>query len=196
MMNKKESCGALILAAGKSCRMGESKLYLPFNEKITFIEKVLSVFSEFNCSEIVVVINEFDAKKIPEINTHNAKFVLNYKPDLGRFYSVKLGFNNFIYSDYIFLHNVDNPLINTEILNKLYINRDKEKYISPFYQGKGGHPILLPKSIFTQIHTQNTKNLNLRKVLQPFPRKNVLINSNNVLININTKKDYNKYIKI
>ena len=48
----------VILAAGKSSRMGNLKFLLKYNERFTFIEKIIDTYQNYNCKEIVVVLNK------------------------------------------------------------------------------------------------------------------------------------------
>ncbi len=47
----------IILAAGKSSRMGLPKLSLRYNENKIFIEHIVNKYEDFRCKEIIIVEN-------------------------------------------------------------------------------------------------------------------------------------------
>ncbi len=94
-----------------------------------------------------------------------------------------------------FIHNSDNPFINQEILNKVYTNKKNDGYVSPTYNGRGGHPILISKPIIEKIINSSENNSNFRDIINKFPSKKIEINNKEILTNINTKSEYNKLIK-
>ena len=134
---------AIILAAGKSSRMGIPKLFLKFDEENTFIEHIVNDYQSFGCKEIVIVVNNIgndylNKSKIPFLD--NVKIVINKHPDWHRFYSLKIGAKNLFGDLPVFIHNVDNPYVSPTVLKKLIKHSDKADYISPEFDGKGGHP--------------------------------------------------------
>ena len=192
-----KDCAVIILSAGKSQRMGQPKPFLLFDKtnNITFIEKIITEYQNFGCQEIIIVFNKENKQKFSKlnINKQQIKIITNPEPESGRFYSIKLGLSVLESANYVFLQNCDNPFINQDILKKIFDNKTENAYVSPVYNNKGGHPILIPESIFTKIQTQMSKNLNLKHFLQHFARKNVLLSEANILANINTQEIYNKY---
>ncbi len=193
-----KDCAVVILAAGKSERMGTPKAFLLYDEgkNITFIDKIIAEYQKFGCAEIIVVFNEANVGLIRNNGTNKVIVAINPAPELGRFYSLQIGISKVQKSNFIFVQNCDNPFVNQEILMKLFENRKKNAYISPVYNNRGGHPIIISREIFTKILTEMSKNQNLKTFLQPFERKNVFINESKILANINTQDEYNKYFKI
>ena len=192
---KPENVGAIILAAGNSKRMNFWKPFLKFDRNHTFIEKIISTFLNWGCHEIVVVINK-DVKsqreyfdQLPEKVT----YVLNEHLDLERFYSVKLGLQNMEESDFFFIQNVDNPFIDSQILDLLYTHRSHEKYVSPAFENKRGHPVLLNRENINQIHNWPVDSANFKDILNTMEYKKVEMPDDRVLININSPEEYAKY---
>ena len=175
--------------------MGYPKPFLLFDKikKVTFIEQIFNVFENFGCPEIIIVHNSSNIE-IGKKLTPKAIFAENTNPEEGRFNSIKLALNKIKNTDFVFLHNIDNPFVKKELLEKLWQNRSENGYITPKYNQKGGHPILLSKKIITEIQSKTTKNLNLKQFLQPFDRQIVLSNDKSILININTIDEYKKYL--
>lgn len=191
----KENCAVIILAAGFSYRMGEPKPFLFFEEEhnITFLEKIVSDYHNFGCSKIIVVHNFKNIDKAKKHRTFE-QIVVNNEPEKGRFLSLKLGIDIVEKEDFVFIDNIDNPVKNHETLELLWQNRNKNGYVSPRYKQKGGHPILISRNIITQIQREKAENQSLKTFLQPFDKQNVLTNDSSILLNINTKEEYNKLI--
>ncbi len=196
MTNKQTNCSAIILAAGRSSRMGEAKFALPFAVNKTFLEEIIYQFHSFGCKQIVVVLNEKGQDYIKNhrfIFPDNTLLITNKYLERGRFYSIKLGVHSIISENTpVFIHNIDNPFVNHKVLQKLLSNNDSE-YITPSYQDKGGHPILISKNIAQQIELEKENNVVLSEFLKKFKRKRIEVNDKNILININTPEDYKKW---
>ncbi|MBC8485146.1 MAG: NTP transferase domain-containing protein, partial [Bacteroidetes bacterium] len=150
---KPEHVGTVILAAGNSKRMNSRKPFLHFDKDNTFIEKIISTYLKWGCQEIVIVINK-DVKNqrdFFDLLPEKVMYVLNEHPEFERFYSVKLGLATIRNASFCFIQNVDNPFINSAILDLLYEHRSDEKYVFPVFGNKGGHPVLLNRKNIDRI---------------------------------------------
>lgn len=189
-------CCAVILAGGKSRRMGCPKPYLDFEGK-TFVEKIISVYKTAGVENISVVLNRNYILPIwKKLLTHLKKevnIIVNENNIEGRFHSVKLGLGSLDKMNYCFIQNVDNPFVRTDLLHELYRNRNPNGYTVPIYEGKGGHPVLLSKSIAENILRIETVDISLREILSDFNRYDVSVNDPSILLNINTPDDYVKH---
>ncbi len=192
---KPEHVGAVILAAGRSERMKEFKALLPFDAKTRFLEKILLAYANWGCCEIIVVTNIEAFRQIEkmELIPSAVKVVINDKLELERFYSVKLGLGAISKSLFCFIQDVDNPFIDGQILNLLYTHRSNEKYISPAFENKRGHPVLLNRENINQIRNWPVDSANFREVLNTMKYKKVEMQDDRVLININSPEEYAKY---
>ncbi len=193
-MNPHEA-GVVILAAGLSERMKELKAFLPYDENTRFIEKILSTYSDWGCSEIVVVTNPEALKQMKqtEMIPSAATIVVNDHMELERFYSVKLGLGAIRKSSFCFIQNVDNPLITPQILDLLYDHRSYEKYVSPVFKNKRGHPVLLNRENIDHILNWPVNSANFRQVLSTMEVLKVEMPDDRVLININSPEDYQRF---
>ncbi len=189
--NKKVN--ALILAAGNSKRMNAAKPLLKFNQTTTFIEKIISSYLQFGCNQVVIVVNSENEETIRKFQTNNITIVANENLELERFYSAKLGFQKMQDCDFCFLQDADNPFISKDILTYVYSENLVDQYIIPSYKGKGGHPILLPKSIIHDLQKYPKQNANLKEFLSEYKSYKLEIPNKDILININTPEDYNFY---
>ncbi|NCO55028.1 MAG: hypothetical protein COS14_14355 [Bacteroidetes bacterium CG02_land_8_20_14_3_00_31_25] len=192
-IKKNKNTGAIILAAGLSQRMKTPKPFLLFNKSQTFIEKIISNYQLFGCKKIVVVTNKELVNKF--INYSNVKYVINDKLEYERFYSIKLGLQNIGKCDFCFVQNVDNPFIDKDILTYIFSENLHDACIVPCFNNKGGHPILLPKKITDKIKNIKQNNVNFKNILKKFKNYNLGIPKSEILININSPKEYNFYFK-
>ncbi len=190
-----EQLPVIILAAGLSGRMGFPKPFLKCDEKSTFLEKIIAEYLSFGSREIIVVINDEGycrvKNEMPQIEQF-AKIVVNRKPEKGRFRSVKLGLTAIVKIQPCFIQNIDNPFVNISLLAGMSEHTEPHSYVVPVYEGNGGHPILISNEIGKFILSQGERDYDLREILKKFNRIEYKTDDRNVLININTMKDYKR----
>jgi molybdenum cofactor cytidylyltransferase len=187
--------GVVILAAGRSERMKEMKAFLPFDANSRFIEKILATYSGWGCTEIVVVTNPETFAKIKQtgIVPATVAMTVNDHLEFERFYSVKLGLAAIRSSLFCFIQNIDNPFIDSSILDLLYENRSEKRYVSPVFNNKGGHPVLLNRKNINNILDWPVNSANLKEVLNTMESLSVEMPDERVLININSPEEYERF---
>ncbi len=184
---------AMVLAAGKSERMGNPKFALMFKNQKTFLEEIIDRFSEFVCKEIIIVMNlegkaVFDNLKIKL--SANARIVINPHPGHGRFSSIKTGLDHLSNRTAVFIHNVDNPFVNVGLLKALSTDLGHADYCVPMLKNRGGHPVLISPKVVDAIIKCSRDDLNLKEYLKAFEKKNVKTNDSGILVNVNTIGEY------
>jgi CTP:molybdopterin cytidylyltransferase MocA len=196
MIEIKKEFSAIILAAGKSERLGFPKLSLKYDDKKIFIEHVVNEYLEFSCTEIILVLNEIGNKYLIDNQirfNENVKIIINEHPDWHRFYSLKIGARSLNNIHAVFVHNVDNPFVNIKVLKELINCSEKADYLSPEYEGKGGHPFLISKNIVQELRSIEENQMHLKEFLNQFFKMKVKVDDEKVLVNINTLEEYEKY---
>ena len=194
--NLEQNFSAIILAAGKSERLGFPKLSLKYNNQNTFIEQIAMKFKTFACKEIIAVVNQTGYEYIQKHRLKlpvNLKLVINEHPDWHRFYSLKLGANQINENNSVFIHNVDNPFVNQGVLDELLSHSEKSDYISPEYNGKGGHPFLISYRLIQDLKTSESDQIHLKEYLNQYTRIRVPVSDEKVLVNINTLEEYREF---
>lgn len=189
---------AVILSAGYSGRMGVPKWSLMFDDKRTFAEKLVCEFENAGAQKIILVLNESGQQQFVETIhdlPENFEIVINDNPDLGRFYSLQKGLELCNPELPVCFTNIDNPFVSSELIQKLTMMIDEADYVSPVFQGKGGHPCLLSSNLIMSILNENAKNLNLKEYLRNFSKKSVEVVDEKILININTEAEYKQIFK-
>lgn len=192
----KKNISVVILAGGDSLRLKSPKPFLLFTPRVTFIEKLISVYSGFGCRKIITVINSkyFDEEYFFKLKKFsNAAFVINRHPEFGKFYTLKLGISKLSNEKYCFIQNIDNPFTNLSLLNRLCTAKSPDGYIAPVFKGKGGHPVLIGNRIIQGIKKQRASDINLRTFLNKYQRIETPTKYEKITANINTLNDYRKY---
>lgn len=195
-INVKKDFSAIILAAGNSSRMGFPKLTLKYSESQTFIEHIADEYDKFGCAEIILVVNADNYQFLKENKlqfSEKVKIVVNEHPEWHRFYSLKTGANALSIKRKVFVHHVDNPFVNYNVLYGLLNNTANADYIYPEFSGRGGHPILLLEKVINDITDRQENQIHLKEFLNHYPKKKVKVLDESILININTVIDYKKY---
>jgi len=195
--NKKYS--AIILSAGKSSRMGVPKFSLRFNETSTFLENIINEYSNFGCYEIVVVLNPDSASFLKQLDLNlpsNTKIVINEHPEWERFYSLKLGAKGLKIPINTFVSNIDNPFVNQDVLNRLASTGEGFNYVNPTYNGKGGHPFLISEKVISDLVAEEQDQIHLKEFLGRYTKKSVDVSDDKILLNINTKEEYQRFFVI
>ncbi|MEA3445284.1 MAG: NTP transferase domain-containing protein [Bacteroidota bacterium] len=195
-MTKQES-SVIILAAGNSSRMGKAKFALKMSKGKSFLQHIAERYYDFGCKEIIVVLNQKGLEhlfKNPIPIPNNATIVLNPQPDWERFYSIQCGLKSLKNNHPVFIHNVDNPFVNTDDLEKLVSDLPGYDFVKPVFQNKGGHPVLLSCKLVRIILSEQNKKSNLKEFLSKYRGKSIKVNDANILVNTNTEEEYRRII--
>ncbi len=194
----KTTFGVIILAGGKSERMVYPKPFLLLNGK-TFLQNIAEEYYNSEVKESCLVINEEFSEGSWKSHFEQIKpYIKNIEktdPIQGRFHSIKLGIKNVLRTDFVFIHNIDNPFISSTLIKKLQRHSLVDGYTQLHHQGHHGHPVLISQKIISHINGMKDNDHNLRNVLKGFPEKNVETDEVRILANLNTDKEYKSYIE-
>lgn len=188
--------GCILLAAGKSSRMGQSKIVLPWGGS-TIISTILNAYIEAKVSEIVVVTGGYRELVEKEISHFPVKVAFNRDFENGEMAdSVKTGLRA-LASDCkaVFIALGDQPKISSnDLLGMIDQYQDQHgPLIIPSYSMRRGHPWLVPQSMFQEL-------LELRppKTLRDFINGHseeisyYLVKESDILTDLDTPEDYQK----
>ncbi len=178
-----EAIFSVILAAGKSRRLGKPKSLLKINNDI-LINFLVKRLKNHNITSVIVTREEL----ISEIKnyTGEVEIISNNDPESGRTGSLQVGLN-FILENYsgdfkALVVPVDRPGFSSSTLSKL-ISLDYTA--CPEKHGKGGHPLLLSKLDVKKILNQNPE-APLRDIIKP---KKFEVMDDYLHLNVDTVKD-------
>jgi len=138
---------AIILAAGRSRRMGKFKPLLRFGNK-TVIESSVSNLRAAGVAEIVVVLGHHAEDVREQLKSASVVFVTNPNPDSEMSASIVLGVDALTdIARAVLITPADYPAIHPETIRLLIEKwRGGAKLIQPDFEGKGGHPVLIDLS--------------------------------------------------
>ena len=143
---------AVVLAAGKSKRMGRNKLLMKVAGR-TLLDWVLDALDSSPVKEVIIVLGHHPDELKPIIEMRKAKSILNPDYEKGMASSIKVGLKN-ASGDAAFIVLGDQLGLKPQLLNSmasLLLSDSKALIVSPIYQMRRGHPILLRKSIFKEV---------------------------------------------
>ena len=174
--------------------MQTHKALLPFSENENFLQHIIKVYQDAGIQKVVVVRNADIFLEGPASSATPALVIVdNHFPERGRLYSIQLGLSCAPGAQYCFIHNIDNPFITGELICSLYDARAQADYVSPEYNSKGGHPILISARIIRNISRIKSYKDTLHEVLGMFARYKLPTSDENCLVNINFPSDYERY---
>ena len=192
---------AIVLAAGKSARMGRPKMLLPFGdrpmlarviESLRYVDGVFPVIvvTGHNAEEIGAVVVEFSGVEC----VHNVDSAAG-----GMLSSVKVGVAA-LPSDCraFFLVLGDQPMVQTDTIAEMESawHRDAAPIVVPAFQGKRGHPVLLSSEFATEILALSDPDTLKTVVSRDADRIRVVeVNDPAVTQDIDTPEDYEAALK-
>lgn len=192
-MESFDHTSAIILSAGKSERMGESKAFLKYNDNKTFIQKITEIYFRAGIKQVIVVVNSELVEKIKKEKITlpvNVEIVINDNPELGRFYSLQCGLKYLKPDHYCFLQNIDNPFTSVEALRFLIQYKTAADVIIPTFQYKSGHPALFNPKVARELIIISDTDLRIDQFFRTFHIKKLGVNESGILWNINSREDY------
>lgn len=189
----------IVLAAGKSTRMKENKLLLKVDGD-TLIERVVKTAKESSAGEVVVVLG-YEAAKIKErLAKLDCKLVPNDNYVRGQSESVKVGMsaisNN---AEAVMILPADVALIDSQSINRVVeeYRKSRNGIVIASHDQQSGHPILIDKALFHEVTEIREDTEGLKNVINRHRAeiKYVEVGTQNVLIDIDTKEEFDKYFR-
>ena len=189
---------AIILAAGKSKRMGKPKLLLPFGEK-TIIETVIQNVILSKVDKILVVLGSNQDKIEEKIKDLPIETVVNSHYTKGMLSSVQCGFRSIPKNARAVLVMLgDQPSISSTIINKIIdkFKSTKKGVILPVNKNKRGHPVLIDIKYRDKVERLNP-DIGLRELIHNHPEDimEVELETSNILKDIDNMNDYKRELK-
>lgn len=142
---------AIVLAAGAGRRMGGRPKALLTVDDETFLARVVRTCRDAGCDEVWIVAPTEPPGVLALAQSLKARSVVNSAPERGMFSSVQLGVRAVTESSAstadILVFPVDHPRVATSTVRALLDARGRattRNWIRPVYEGRGGHPILVP----------------------------------------------------
>jgi molybdenum cofactor cytidylyltransferase len=190
-------CAGLLLAAGKSTRMGSLKALLPW-EGTTLLQFQLTQLEHSTIDQLVVVLGYHSNKLLPYVKESSAHIVWNENYEKGKTESIKQGVLAIHKdADCFILSSVDQPV--SHILLNAMINEFRltnSNIIIPVYNKRRGHPILLSTRLREEIMQINEETRGMKAILQNRNDEisELTVEDHSILFNFNYEIDYEEVI--
>ncbi|HYJ46247.1 MAG TPA: nucleotidyltransferase family protein [Pyrinomonadaceae bacterium] len=140
---------AILLAAGKSSRMGAFKPLLPFGSR-SVVEACVSNLLEGGVGEVVVVVGHRAAEVQDRLAHLPVRFAVNNDSESEMGVSIARGIEQVAAdAEALLLALVDQPAVPPEVITFLVAERERTRarLLVPIHEGRGGHPVLLDLSL-------------------------------------------------
>lgn len=194
----KKQVTAILLAAGKSSRMGQQKLLMPFEGK-SMIATVVGKIAD-SVSFRTIVVTGSDRNKIEEeLEAYPLLFVNNERYEEGMLTSVLAGVAAAgpETAGYLILLG-DQPMVSEAVINRLIsvFQKGGKGLLIPVFNGKRGHPVLIGSKYKDEIKILNQE-IGLRQLFLNHPDDilEIEVGSEDVLKDIDTPGDYERETK-
>lgn len=192
----KRDIRGILLAGGESKRMGALKPLLLLNG-ITVLEILLDEYVNSQLSEVILVLGAAAGKieeKLAGLRFKKLKIVVNtdYKKDM--FSSIQKGFEIINNADAVLVGLIDNIFITKDIVNFLIREYKNREIRIPTFNGKNGHPIVLPFFLYKEILKEKPERTTLKNIINKHTDivKIVKVWNGAVLFDMDNKEDYEK----
>jgi molybdenum cofactor cytidylyltransferase len=145
---------AIVLAAGRSSRMGRAKATLPAGGGHTFLTRIVQTFLDAGVDDVIVVVGHeaepiaasFAASGLP------ARFVVNREYDMGQLSSLLAGVNALDRPGVsaVLVTLVDVPLVSAATVRAVIdaYRRTHVPIVRPTSGDRHGHPLLIDRVLF------------------------------------------------
>src|SRR5438552_865572 len=148
---------AIVLAAGRSTRMGRPKALLPLGGRETFLSRIVGTLHDADVDDVIVVVgHEFEAI-IADFAQRDAaaRFVINHDYDSGQLSSVLAGVRVIDRPGVAaaLLTLVDVPLVKASTVRAVidHYRRTRAPIVRPVRAGRHGHPVLIDRTLFEDL---------------------------------------------
>ncbi|MEJ2740703.1 MAG: nucleotidyltransferase family protein [Dehalococcoidia bacterium] len=156
----------IILAAGKSTRMGKQKLRMPLGQR-SMLEHTVDNYLNSEVDEVIVVVGH-EAGEMKQMLVHKpVTIVYNPRYNDGIGTSISAGVQHVKdTTQFIVIALADQPYIRSDIINYLVdMHRDSNKGITiPAYKGTRGNPAVFSKSYKKELKAIRKSCLNLKAI--------------------------------
>ena len=175
----------IVLAGGKSTRMGTNKLLLDYKGHPLIWYTIHSVLPFV--SRVIVVTGRYDKEIREALKDEHVTIVTNKNYELGMFSSVLTGVKE-TKEDFLVLPG-DCPFISKETFKKILNGKGDIRY--PMHQNQEGHPLYISKKYKDELLSFGLDN-NLKLFRDSKKCEIINVEDKNIVMNLNTILDFNK----
>jgi len=198
----------VLLAGGKSQRMGVTKGLLKYQNTYWILEQIERI-STSTVTQVYIGLgyhHEEYSNKIPwikEAQLHSVfyknlivRVVVNQNPQLGSFSTLQSVLLQIPKNKSVLINPIDIPILNTTELQNII--EEQNQIVLPNFEGKNGHPIKLDSEFWERILLLNPSDENSRldleiKKIIPSKITTIAVTDSCILKNLNTPNDWIAY---
>ena len=193
------SVAGIILAAGRSSRMGEPKALLCVGGG-TFLDRAIDILMEGGCGPVVAVLGPGEAARRPgEIaRRKGAVPVENPRADAEQIDSLRVGLTHLPDdAEAAIVLPVDHPLAEARSVRELIraFRASGLPIVRPVYDDRPGHPVLFARGLWTELAEPDLTD-GAREVVHRHAEEifDVAIGDRGVAVDIDTPEDYRREV--
>jgi len=196
---------AVVLAAGKSSRMGRTKALLPLGSSgETFLQRIVRVLRDGGADAVVVVIGGDGAAVRASLPRDDAQIsaVENPRYEDGQLSSLLVGLaaveRRYDNVEAVMMTLVDLPLISeatVRAVREAFLANPGAPLVRPRRGGRYGHPVIFNRSIFGELRRADPSK-GAKPVVHAHAAEevNVDVDDEGAFIDIDTPEDYERFI--
>ena len=190
-----ENVAAIVLAAGRSRRMGQFKPLLPFGDR-TVVDYCIDNLKRGGVDNIVVVLGHRGGELQDHLRAAAVTFAVNPDPDSEMSVSVACGVSQIpISAKAILITPVDHPavppMIVAHVIEAWETSKSEAGLIVPTWNGRGGHPVLVDASFRDELLNLDPKaGLRSLFVSHPSQVRRLAVDSAYIARDMDTWDDY------
>jgi molybdenum cofactor cytidylyltransferase len=184
-----EAVSAILLAAGKSSRMGKLKQLMPLGDS-TILEQTLCNLLGSKLSEVIVVLGHKAEEITKRLSGRPIKIVVNplYRKGMGTSIAAGLKFVD-SQAQAVMLALGDQPYVDSSTIDRLIdaFSRKKKGIAIPTYKGRRGHPLIFAKK-YQALLSRLKGDVGGREIIRENPKDvlEVPVNCEGIIIDIDT----------
>ncbi|HET6638149.1 MAG TPA: nucleotidyltransferase family protein [Gemmatimonadota bacterium] len=193
------SVAGIVLAAGRSSRMGEPKALLEVDGR-TFLERAIDVLADGGCSDLTVVLGPGESgRRAGEIaRRKRAVTVENPRADAEQVDSLRIGLESLPEdAEAAIVLPVDHPLAEARTVRELVrgFRASGLPIVRPVYDDRPGHPVLFARGLWNEFSEPDLDE-GAREVVHRHAAEilDVAIADRGVSVDIDTPEDYRREV--
>ena len=192
---------AIVLAAGRSSRMGRAKATLPAGEGHTFLTRIVQTLLDAGVDDVIVVVGH-DADLIAGSFSESglpARFIVNHDYDRGQLSSLVAGLNAIDRPGVAaaLLTLVDVPLVSESTVRAVIdsYRRTHAPIVRPTSGDRHGHPLLIDRSLFDALRAADPS-AGAKPIVRTHASAagDIAIEDEGAFLDVDTEEEYRKTI--
>ena len=188
----------IILAAGRSMRMGRCKATLPAG-KTHLIGIVLDALAEAGISPLVVVTGRHQVEIEKAVSSWKIQVLFNPDWPEGQITSLGCGLTLIGSGKPVIVSLVDHPGFSSKLIQQMIEVSEKEGIagVIPLYQGQTGHPVLYNPEMVEQLRRVGSDQT-ARDVVEQFKERIYYLETDEeaVIRDIDTEDEYQEFLEV